>query len=86
MTRCRCESHVLARRIKKQTVPFYFRWIPDSFFPHIAAGVSRELSNDGEGDPCRVSHRPRPRGQLFMPFDLEHWLEDHSYSGEHRRR
>jgi hypothetical protein len=85
MARCTCESHVLARQIKKQTVPFFLRWIPDGFFPRIGEAVSAALSNDGAADHCRVTHRPGPRRPLIMPFDLEHYIEDHSYSGEHDR-
>ena len=83
MTRCRCASHMLARRIKRETVPSYLQWIPDACFPHISAAVSQAESGDGRG--CD-HHRRRSRSNwsFIMPFDLEHYIEDHSCSGEHK--
>lgn len=74
---------MLVRQIKRQTVPFYLRWIPATFLPHIDAAIARAQIEDG----CPDCPRYRPHAQswaFIMPFDLEHYIEDHSTSGDHK--
>ena len=86
MTRCRCESHILARQIKRQTVPVYLRWLPDNFFPQINAAVAQAQSEASYTDCGHFRHGGKSNWAFIMPFDLEHYIEDHSTSGEHLRR
>jgi hypothetical protein len=46
VTQCRCELHMLARQIKRETVPFYLRWLPGRYFSHVNAAVSQVQSED----------------------------------------
>lgn len=85
MTRCRCEAHMLARQIKRQTVPFYLQWLPYTFFPHVNAAVSRAQSEDDCVACPQLRHRLKSNWSFIMPFDLEHYIEDHSTSGDHKR-
>jgi hypothetical protein len=77
---------MLARQIKRQTVPVYLRWLPDAFFPHIDAAVARAQSEDGAMDCHSRRTGSRSTWSFIMPFDLEHYIEDHSTSGEHLPR
>ena len=85
MTRCRCELHMLARAVKRQTVPVYLRWLPDSFFAQVVAAVSQAQEDGCTGCP-HLRHRSKSTWAFIMPFDLEHYIEDHSSTGEHLRR
>jgi hypothetical protein len=76
---------MLAKEIRRQTVPFYLRWIPDGFLPHVNAAVSHAQSEGGDVDCPRYRHRTRSTWSFIMPFDLEHYIEDHSCNGEHKR-
>lgn len=84
MTRSRHETHEFARQIKRQTVPVRLRWMPAMLFPHVRVAVSKAISEGRLAD--RHPHRfsPPTRGPWTMPFDLDNWLDDHSYSGEHK--
>ena len=86
MTRCRCESHVLARRIKRETVPVYLRWLPTACFAHVNAAVRTAQREAGWAECPRSRRRSRSNWSFIMPFDLEHYIEDHSTSGEHKPR
>jgi hypothetical protein len=47
--------------------------------------VSHAQSEGGDVDCPRYRHRTRSTWSFIMPFDLEHYIEDHSCNGEHKR-
>jgi len=87
---------MLAREVKRQTVPIYLRWLPDSFFPLVNAAVSQAQADGATACP-HLRHRSKSTWTFIMPFDLEHYIDnhavrpralhqDHSSTGEHLRR
>jgi hypothetical protein len=64
---------------------FYLRWLPHRFLRRLDAAASSRGEDDGTDDLPR-GRRAKSSWSFIMPFDLEHYIEDHSTSGEHLRR